>query len=292
MIYNNFVVERFDRFDDLKLNREIFSRFAKLIKEKSGILFDLSKMYFLEVRLKKRMRERGIKNFLDYLILLESDYSDREFKELLNEITVQETSFFRINPHFKTLCDYVMPDLISRKRNSDAGFISFLSAGCSSGQEAYSIAFSVFESKKPFPPHWDFSVLGIDISTKAIEKARLGIYDFSEISRLPDRIVARFFDETEKGFKVKDFVKNKVIFKYANLLREEDLLLSGNFDVIFCRYVLIYLEESARKQVIDNLFKILNPGGFLFVAPSESYNVSDRFARVIYGDSVLFQKPF
>ena len=292
MIYNNFVIDRFDRFGDLKLNREVFGRFSKLIKEKTGIFFDLSKMYFLETRLKKRMKEREIKNFLDYLVLLETDYTDREFKELLNEITVQETSFFRINPHFKTFSTYVMPDLISRKRNSDAGFLSFLSAGCSSGQEAYSIAFSVFESKKPIPPHWDFSVVGVDISTKAIESARAGVYQNSEISRLPERIVARFFEKTEKGFKVKDFVRNKMMFRYANLFKEEDLRVSGQFDVIFCRYVLIYLEENAKKKVIDNLFKILNPGGFLFVAPSESYNVSDRFARVIYGDSVLFQKPF
>ncbi len=277
--------------NDLKLNREFFLAFARLIKEKSGLFFDLSKLYFLETRIKKRMAERGIKDFFSYLNLLESDYTDREFMELLNEITVHETSFFRITPHFNAFSDLVLPELIAKKGELSLPFLSFLSAGCSTGEEAYSIAIEVFEKMKFLPYRFDFSVVGVDISFAVIEKAREGLYKKREVSSIPDSILDKYFIEEGDSYRVKDFVREKVVFKYANLHNESDIKSIGSFDVVFCRYVLIYLDEMARKKVVENIFSILNPGGFLFVAPSESYNVSQKFAKISYKDSIVYMKP-
>ncbi|BBB33432.1 chemotaxis protein methyltransferase CheR [Thermotomaculum hydrothermale] len=280
-----------DRLNDLKLNREIFNIFARLIREKCGLFFDLSKMYFLETKLKKRMAERGITDFITYYNLLKNDYTDREFKELLNEITIHETAFFRINSHFKTFSDYVLPGLVARKNDSGSLYLSFLSAGCSTGEEAYSIALSVFEKMKEFPQKIDFSVVGIDISISAIERARNGIYSENDLNSVPENIIEKYFEKVDNGFKVKDFVKEKVVFRYANLYKKEDIELIGRFDAVFCRYVLIYFDELAKTKLLDNIYSVLNPGGMLFVAPSESYNVPENFARINYKNSIVFEKP-
>ncbi len=275
----------------LKLNRELFLQFVRFIKDKSGLFFDLSKMYFLETKIKKRMSDRGIKDYVTYLNLLKTDFTDREFKELLNEITIHETSFFRINPHFQTFSDFVLPDLAAKKRESSDGYLSFLSAGCSTGEEAYSIAISVFEKMEALSRPVDFNVLGIDISVSAIEEARRGVYKESDLSFVPENILGKYFEKVDDGYRVKDFVREKVIFRYANLYNKEDMSSIGRFDAVFCRYVLIYFDETAKQQVLDNVYSVINPGGFLFVAPSESYNVSDNFARISYKNSVVFMKP-
>ena len=280
-----------NNFFGLKLNREFFLKFSRLIKEKSGLSFDLSKMYFLETKIKKRMQERGIKDFVSYYNLLKTDYSDREFKELLNEITIHETSFFRLNPQFKTFSDFVLPDLIAKKSGLKQPYLTFLSAGCSTGEEAYSIAISVFEKIRGINQPVDFSVLGVDISVAVIEKARKGIYQAKQLEGLNEIMLARYFERAGNNYRVKDFVKEKVVFKYANLYNEDDISALGRFDTVFCRYVLIYFDEMAKVQVLDNLYSAINPGGYLIVAPSESYNISDRFARVSFKNSIVFMRP-
>ncbi len=280
-----------NNFFGLKLNREFFIKFSRLIKEKSGLFFDLSKMYFLETRIKKRMQERGIRDFVSYYNLLKTDYSDREFKELLNEITIHETSFFRLNPQFQAFSDFVLSELIGKKRDLNQPYLTFLSAGCSTGEEAYSIAISVFEKIRGINKLVDFSVLGVDISVSVIEKARRGVYKERELEGMPEDILAKYFEKVGDNYKVRDFVKEKVLFKYANLYNEEDMSALGRFDTVFCRYVLIYFDEMAKMQVLDNLYSAINPGGYLIVAPSESYNISDRFAKVSYKNSIVFMRP-
>ncbi len=266
-----------DNLFGLKLNREIFLQFSRLIREKSGVFFDLSKMYFLETRLKRRMWERGISDFISYYDLLKTDYSDREFKELLNEITIHETSFFRIRSQFQTFSDFVLPELIKAKVDSKNPYLSFLSAGCSTGEEAYSIAISVLEKIKFPSMSMDFNVLGIDISIDTIEKARAGLYGENNVSSLSEDVLVRYFERVDGNYKIKDFIKNRVLFKYANIYSDMDMSGIGGFDVVFCRYVLIYFDDSSKRKALANLKKVLNPGGYLFVAPSESYNVPDSF---------------
>ncbi len=285
------MTDGFDRVDGLKLNRELFNRFAKMIKEKTGIFFDVSKMYFLETKLKKRMKIMGVNDFLSYLMLLESDLLDQEFGKLIDEIVTNETSFFRISSQFRAFEEYVIPDLLERKRNIQSRSLSFLSAGCSTGEETYSIAISVFECLRRFAPDFDFNVVGIDISEKAIKFANNGMYPQLN-GFIDDERFDRYFWKQKEAFFVNDILKRRVFFKRGNLIERSEILSSGFFDAIFCRYVLIYLDENAKKRVLENLFSVLQPGGFLFVAPSECYNVPDSFARILYKNAIIFRKPF
>ena len=279
-----------DEIHDLKLNRQLFLKYADFIKNKSGLFFDLSKMYFLETRLKKRMKERNIKDFVSYFHLLQTDYTNSEFRQLLNEITIHETSFFRIHTQFEALKDLVIPELILKPSSGHQNYLTFLSGGCSTGEEAYSIAMSFLEKAKKIGKVPDFSVLGIDLSEDAIEKARTSIYPEEKVKALSPQRVEAFFEKYKGNYRVKQFIRDRVMFKYGNIVNAETIPLKS-FNVIFCRYVLIYLGEEAKKKVIKNIYSMLKPGGYLFVAPSESYNIGFEFERVDYKGITIFKKP-
>ncbi len=281
---------RFDDSYESRLNKDLFLKFNRLINSKTGIVFDLSKVNFLERKLGRRMEQLGIKSFLKYYFLLVSDLEEREWKNLYSEITVQETAFFRINPHFYALEEYVIPEIIKNFRWKKHKHLSVLSAGCSTGEEVYSVIFSVFK-EKTLLFDWDITVCGVDLSEKAIRKAREGFYDEREVKDLPEHVISKFFEKRDGGFEVKPFFKNMAAFSSGNLLKAEDLRSFGFFDVVFCRYVLIYLDEKSKQKVLENIFKVMNPGGFLFVAPSEVYNVPSKFEKIVYKDTMFFRKP-
>lgn len=267
---------------------EEFAAFREYINQHSGIFLEDQKMDSLRVSLVARATRSGVSSLFEYLELLKS--SENEFNELMNLVTINETSFFRFPQQFEALRISVIPEIISNKGVSDRKFRVW-SAGCSTGEESYSLAMTLLDSglaAMGFTPE----VMGTDVSTNALLKAKRGVYPAKSVSNLPLSVVSRYFEPTTYGHKVVELVRKIVTFQYHNLIKEPyPLALMGNWDVIFCRNVTIYFKLESTRRVVQNLYDSLNPGGYLFVGHSETLTtISDRFEPVEVGGVFLYRK--
>jgi len=272
------------------LTLEEFRRFRDLLHRHSGIYLEESKLDSLRISLVTRATRLGYQTLPDYYRALERD--DAEFNELLNLVTINETSFFRFPAQFDALRNNVLPELMAAKGGTNRG-IRVWSAGCSTGEEPYSIAMTLIDSGIEMAGYKP-QVLGTDVSTKALARAKSGVYGRRAMMNVPEDVVARHFESTANGdFRVNDRVRSYVDFGYQNLIKEPyPLSLMGNWDVIFCRNVTIYFRLESTRRVVQNFFDSLNEGGYLFVGHSETLtSVNDTFEAVEVGGVFLYRKP-
>jgi len=200
----------------------------------------------------------------DYYDALGRD--DREFNELLNLVTINETSFFRFPAQFDALRDRVVPEVMARKKPGDRD-LRVWSAGCSTGEEPYSIAMTLLDTGIT-ASGWKPQVLGTDVSTKALARAKSGVYGKRAMMNIAPDVVSRYFERTMSGeYRVNDRVRSLVDFGYQNLIKEPyPLSLMGGWDIIFCRNVTIYFRIESTRRVVRNFYDSLNEGGYLFIA--------------------------
>ena len=239
-----------------------FEDFKTVIYNESGITFSNSNRSILESRLKEKLREKNLATPSDYYRLITS--SKEEMKSLLDSVTTNLTRFFRNQPHFDALQNYVIPELIKIKKETGGRRISIWSAGCSTGEEPYTIAMVL---SKHLPQGFTGEVLASDLSLKCLMTAQAGFYTEQKVQGIPDVYLNTYFDKVPDGYQVKKTIMNMVKFDYHNLKHESK---RTDFDVVFCRNVLIYFDEKAQKEVIDRFYRALNPQGFLFIGHSES----------------------
>jgi chemotaxis protein methyltransferase CheR len=241
---------------------------VRLVYEKSGITLHAGKRALIVARLHSRLRAGGYRSFGAYLKAVESDRSGRELGLLLDAIATNHTSFYREPQHFAFVRDTVVP----RWQAARARPLQIWSAACSSGEEPYTIAMTLTDCgvTNSSPIH----VFASDLSSKALARARAGVYPMDRVQGLPMDVLRRHF---EKGVghqagtaRVLPHVRNAVQFEQLNLLDITDL--GRRFDVIFCRNVMIYFDKSVQQRVVSMLERHLNPGGFLFISHSESLN--------------------
>ncbi|MEW6115427.1 MAG: protein-glutamate O-methyltransferase CheR [Nitrospirota bacterium] len=265
------------------LSDEEFSLFADLIYSVSGIWLSSSKKGLLISRLSKRLKCSGCKSFYEYYQNIKHD--NKELIEMLNCISTNTTKFFRENYHFEYLKKTVIPWLISDKAAEKR--IRIWSAGCSTGEEPYSIAITVLEAFRAGaadPASWDIKVLATDISTRVLETAQAGIY---ECEQLPEDIqsdmVSRYFlkgtGEYTGKIKVKECVRELIRFRRLNL-KDERYPFQSPFDVIFCRNVMIYFDEGMRRHVLSRFHAHLIKNGYLFLGHSEAMFDKEQFTPV------------
>jgi len=272
------------------LTLEEFRRFRDLIQRQYGIYLEESKLDSLRISLIVRASRLGHTRLTDYYALLER--SQAEFNELLNLVTVNETSFFRFPAQFDALRTEILPEITSGKAHP-RGAVRIWSAGCSTGEEPYSIAMAVADSGIAVYG-WHAQILGTDVSTKALATAKAGVYSRRSVSALAPDLVARHFDVLDVGrLRVKDHVRAVVDFGYHNLVREPyPLSLMGNWDVIFCRNVTIYFGPESTRRVVENMYDSLHDGGYLLVGHSETLaHVNERFEPVEVGGVFVYRKP-
>lgn len=236
----------------------------------SGIHLDRSKGYLLETRLKPLLAAHGCRTYHE-LYRLAKDAKRKELdREIIDAISTNETFFFRDNTPFELLRNKIIPELIDRRSLQYQGKIPLRiwSAACSTGQEVYSIGMTLLELL-PNPGKYEISILGTDISSQAIGRASYGLYDSFEMERgLPRDLRQKYFTPAGNGWRVKDQVRVLARFKKLNLLRPFGEL--GKFDVIFCRNVAIYFDRPSKILLFDNIGRVLQPDGALFVGGSES----------------------
>ncbi len=262
--------------ESIELTDIEFSKISRLVYEHCGINLTESKKELVKARLGKRLREGKFKSFNEYYKHVLNDESGRELIILLDSIATNYTFFFREPKHFEYLSEEFIPELIKRKKDCNRK-LRFWSAGCSSGEEAYSILITILEGIDN-PLVWDILVYATDLSTQMIRVAESGIYHREKISNTPSSILKKYFlkgnGDWKDYVKVKDNLKQYIRFERLNLT--EPFYLGEKFDCIFCRNVMIYFDKAIQKKIINRFYENLTPGGVLIIGHSESLSGIDH----------------
>ncbi|MBN2581319.1 MAG: protein-glutamate O-methyltransferase CheR [Pirellulales bacterium] len=256
----------------------------------SGVKLDESKAYLIESRLSEIIRREKCGNYRELCLKAQTGGNPYLREQIVDAITTHETLFFRDNAPFEALRKLVIPHWIAEKsKNPNSRRIRIWSAGCSTGQEPYSIAMTLWNAL-PNIFSWDISILGTDISDASIKQASLGRFTEHEVQRgLNADLLAKFFVQESAGWRVKDELRSLVTFRRYNLL--DSLMEFGPFDAIFCRNVAIYFDEKTRSNLFYRLSVRLANGGFLFVGSAESLADLGREFTPRYYNQILYYQP-
>ncbi|KAF7785342.1 chemotaxis protein methyltransferase CheR [Pseudoalteromonas rubra] len=243
---------------------EDFSSISQRVYETCGIVLGPHKRDMVYSRLARRVRANGLASFAEYLALL-SEEPNPEFSHFINAITTNLTSFFREAHHFDFLHQQVIPELKIKHKTDKR--VRIWSAGCSTGEEAYSIAMTIANA---FPGDWDVKVLATDLDSNVLHKGQEGVYNSASVTGLDSEHLKKWFMCSSDGtqYKAKDVLRSRVFFKRLNLL--EPWPMKGPFDVIFCRNVLIYFDKETKDRLFDNYHQLLAEQGYLFIGHSET----------------------
>jgi chemotaxis protein methyltransferase CheR len=277
------------RAEDARLRPDEFRLLRDLVNGYAGIYFGDEALPILERRLKERLSALGISRFNEYYQFLKfSSGATSELDEAVDLLTTNETYFFREDYQLRAFKNEVLPilatDAASRRR------LSIWSAGCSTGEEVYTIAILIAESG--LFSGWDVRVYGSDISRRCVVAARRGIYGASAFRAVGPEVKRGYFTDRADGSHVIDRIRQNCHFGHLNLMDTERVRVVGRVDAVFCRNVLIYFDQRSRKKVIDMFYERLIPGGFLFLGHSESLlNVSTAFELVHLSEDLVYRKP-
>lgn len=278
----------------LAMSLEEFRQIRDFIHGHCGIYFDDEAKYLLEKRLARRAAARQCRSFAEYYRFLKYDRKrEEEMNAALDVLTTNETYFFREEFQLRAFAEEILPELLASGRHERT--LRIWSAGCSTGEEPYTIAMLVLESGRF--AEWRVDIFGTDISQRVLQAARGGVYQTPSMRQADPERVRRFFDVMERPgagptYRVKDEVRRFVSFAHLNLLDAARVALLPSMDVIFCRNVIIYFDQSAKKTVIDQFRRKLVPGGHLLLGHSESLmNLSTAFVLRHLKHDIVYQKP-
>jgi chemotaxis protein methyltransferase CheR len=279
----------FDREEAIPLREVEFRLLRDLIKEYCGLFFDDGSKFLLERRLSRRLKLHQLDDFRDYYrFLLYDRKRDEELMSVIDLLTVNETFFFREQNQLKAFSDEILPEL--RETNKETKRIRIWSAGCSTGEEPYTIAMLVLEYGYFYG--WDIEILGSDINQRVLTSARRGVYRKNSFRSTGRSFVEKYFAEDNGSFTIAEEVKRLVSFSCLNLLDPFKARFVGKMDVIFCRNVLIYFDQHARKKVVDTFYDSIVEGGYLLLGHAESLmNISTSFALRHLKNDMVYQKP-
>jgi chemotaxis protein methyltransferase CheR len=265
------------------LNDADFELYRSLIYTESGITFTPTNRSILESRLKERLREKAVDSVKTYYQTIKTN--KEELKGFLDSITTNLTRFFRNQPQFDALEKFVVPELINNIRKNSPGTIKIWSAGCSTGEEPYTLAMLMSEI---LPPMWKYDILASDISLKCLMTAKEGFYAENRVDGIPEKYLAKYFDKVDGGYKVQAKLQEKINFDYHNLKNES---LQRNFDIVFCRNVIIYFDEAAQTAVINRFWESMASKSFLFIGHSESlFGMDTKFEFIKTEWATLYRK--
>ena len=269
-----------------------FNMFKDLIFEKSGIKLKESKIELLKTRLSVRIRAMGLQSFSEYYHFITQDRSGRELVAMLDAISTNVTSFFREIVHFKYLEEVLAPAVAARSGSQIFKEIRGWSAGCSSGEEPYSMAITLLECPAVNGPKWDIRILATDISTEMLERAQAGEYPAEKLDSVPGRLLAKYFDKIEADGvsirKIKPIAAKLAHFRRFNLMASV-FPFKRKFHFIFCRNVMIYFDRPTQQQLISRFFDALEPGGALMIGHSESLTGLNHSFK--YVKPTIYLKP-
>ena len=260
-----------------------FERFRSVIYDASGIHFSSTNRSILESRLRERLRSSSLVSVEDYYAYLAGN--DAELRSLLDSVTTNLTRFFRNTGHVQTFEYFVVPELIRMKQASGSHRITLWSAGCSTGEEPYTFAMLLREL---LPPTFTVEIVASDLSLKSLMVAQEGFYAEQRVTGVPEKYLATYFDKKGSGYRIRDELKRMIRFDYHNLKHDSGM---RNLDVVFCRNVLIYFDETAQKAVIGRFWDAMAPRSFLFIGHSESlFGMETKFEFVKTDWACIYKK--
>jgi chemotaxis protein methyltransferase CheR len=265
------------------LNDADFELYRKFIYAESGITFTPANRSILESRLKERLREKGVDTVKAYYSTITTN--KEELKGFLDAITTNLTRFFRNQPHFDAFEHYVIPEFINNIKKGGGNTIKIWSAGCSTGEEPYTIAMLLSEI---LPPGWKFEILASDISLKCLMTAKEGFYADNRIEGIPPNYLSKYFDKVDGGYHIHADIHSKIKFDYHNLKNDSG---QRGFDIVFCRNVIIYFDEVAQTAVINRFWDAMASKSFLFIGHSESlFGMDTKFEFLKTQWATLYRK--
>jgi chemotaxis protein methyltransferase CheR len=271
-----------------------YQRFCEYFYKKTGIHFTESKRYFVDKRIENSIRSSPHETFASWFAAMRVSEGTESFQELVNQFTVNETYFLREDYQFDGLIRSVLPRVITQRGglNQLIGPIKVLSLPCSTGEEPYSIALRMLE-EWPDMDAVDVEIHGADIDSSVLEKARHGSYGERSLQRVPKGWLGKHFDRVNAGrYQVDQGIRSAITFHQMNICDTNAMRVLRDFDVIFCRNVLIYFDELSSRRAAENLYGAMRPGGYLFLGHSESMSrISPIFNPVRLAEGIVYQRP-
>lgn len=256
-----------------------------------GMYFHTTKKYFLESRLSKRMEATGTKTAMDYYGLLKSPRGGEELRFLLDEVTTNETYFFRCVPQLNAIETKFLPEIVEAKAKMGFRKLRIWSAASSSGEEAYTLAMILLEKRATILKDWIIEIIGTDINETVVAQAKEGVYNAYSVRNVPDLYKKKYLKEEGGKFILSPEVKKFVTFNKMNLYDDTKMVFMKSFDFIFCANVLIYFDLASKSKVVQHFYNNLQPYGYFFVGQSESlHGVNDKFKTVHFPGGFGYKK--
>jgi len=289
----------------IQLSQAEMRLLQNLVYQECGMYFDARRTHFLQDRLQRRLRECRMDSFYSYYRLLLSPGGRQELMKLLENLTVNETSFFRNKAQLELFHKHILDEIIRAKQQQSNFQIRIWSAGCSTGQEPYTIAMLVADAlayhnlrmpsipgavwPKPLvPPPWKVEIPASDINYSVLRAGQEGIYNEHHMSSVDYAYRLRYFDKVGERYAVKNAIKELVHFDFHNLKTE---FLPQSNDVIFCRNVMMYFDEAEQRRLVEKFYHCLTPGGYLLVGHAESLlGLTDKFTMVYRNSGTAYKR--
>jgi chemotaxis protein methyltransferase CheR len=273
------------------ITAEHLERLGQQIYRKLGLYFDEKKNYFLKTRVAKRMAALGMDNPDDYVFMVSyADASGLEMQELANLVTTNETYMFREYDQLQGFANYCLPEVLSAKQDRGDKTLRIWCAGCSSGEEAYTLAM-ILQEVFPQSQSWDCKIVATDIDENMLRKVAAARYGQRSINDVPQEYKDKYLIAEGEEYAVRRRTAALVEPRYLNLNDRMALRAMRGFDFIFCRNVLIYFDDLSRKSVVDHFYNALNPGGYIFLGHSESIGrVTSAFTLKKFENHLVYVK--
>lgn len=258
----------------MEINEKDLQRLSVFLRKKFGLVL-CTKKHLVESRLGWYIHEKGFSSFTDYLNFVFSEKSGRELSCMVDRLTTNHTYFMREHEHFQHFTDVFLP--LAEKTNRERE-LRIWSAGCSFGNEPYNIVICMMEYFGGRHKAWDYKILATDISFTALRVARLGIYKADAMEHLPPVWVDKYFKPQPDGtYQVSEEVRNNVVFKYHNLM--DEVKFKKDFDLIFCRNVMIYFDEQTRHSLTERFFEASREGAYLYIGHTETLGSQTSYTK-------------
>ncbi len=276
----------------ISINETEFAQLSDFLYEQAGIFINENRKYLVENRLTSRLRVLGLHNFSEYLNYLKFDNNRAtEMNKFFENMTTNETSFFRNGPQLKVFQDNVLATLCNELRNKKQKKLHIWSAGCSSGEEPYTIAMILHEHLKSEINSWDIKITANDLSLAMLDIAKKGLYSEYALRTTPPEMVNKYFSKKGNQFEVIPEVKKLVRFGQINFANKSQMSKVESSHIVFCRNVIIYFDNEMKTHVINCFYDNLLPSGYLIIGHSESlHNISRSFVPKHYTSAIVYQK--
>ncbi|NDV20904.1 protein-glutamate O-methyltransferase CheR [Pseudodesulfovibrio sp. JC047] len=275
---------------NVRISDEEFVQLRDFIYEKSGIFVDAKRKYLFESRFSKRLGELRLTSFAEYITYLKCDRGE-ELKQLFELVTTNETSFCRDMKQLEAFRDNVLREKLDEQRKAGRLELNIWSAGCSSGEEPYTLAILLLEMLRMEISRWKITITAVDLSSRMIERAKAGVYGEYAFKTTPDAIRRRYFTQVAEGWKIRPEVQRLVQFRQMNLNDPLATKRIPRSQIVFCRNVIIYFDETMKRRVVQYFYDNLLPGGYLMVGHSESlHKISQTFKPLFYAGAIAYKK--